>query len=388
MVMIKRIKFGFGVTVLSVAAAAGFLPAQEVTPEVQTLYRQAQKAQAAHHEEMAVADYQKILKLAPDLAAAYNNLGRLFYNLGRFPEAITTLRQGLVLAPDMYPAQVMLGASFFKLGQFSEALPPLEIGAKALPDDRFAHVTLAQVLIGLNRLQEAIPQLEFVLTQNPKDQEAWYVLGKLHLQLSQDAFLQVQTIDPAAPLAHLLAGELMESMQNTPGAVDAYKQAIAADPNVPGPLEHLADLYWHTGDWANARDAYRALLSKQPGNCSAHWKLANSLDELGESPTTSLQEINTALEQCPSLAQAHAERARLLLRLGKAADALPDLQAAEKAAPNEPWVQSLFAQAYRALGDRARADAANQRFVQLEKEQHEEQERHAARVSTNAPATH
>jgi len=34
--------------------------------------------------EAAVADYEKILKLAPELAPAYNNLGRLFYNLGRY----------------------------------------------------------------------------------------------------------------------------------------------------------------------------------------------------------------------------------------------------------------------------------------------------------------
>ncbi len=51
-------------------------------------------------------------------------------------------------------------------------------------------------------------------------------MGKLHLDLSQEAFEQVQTIDPAAPLAHQLAGEVMESMQNTPGVVDAYKQAL------------------------------------------------------------------------------------------------------------------------------------------------------------------
>ncbi len=381
MVSLKRIRFGFGVKALGVATTLVSLHAQEITPEVQTLYNEAQQAQAANRDEVAVADYQRIVKVAPTLAPAYNNLGRLLYNLGRYPEAVVTLQRGLALAPEMRPAQIMLGASLFKLGQFTEALSPLQAGANAMPDDRFAHVTLAQTLVGLNRLPEAIAELERVLATNPKDQEAWYLLGKLHLQLSQSAFAQVQSIDAATPLAHQMAGEIMESMENTPGAIDAYKQAIAAAPNDPGAMEHLADLYWHTGDWTHARDTYRILLAKQPRNCAEHWKLADSLDELGEPAAAGLQEVNIALELCPSLAQAHAERARLLLRSGKAADALPDLEAAEKAAPREPSVQSLFAQAYRALGDRTRADAANAKFLQLEREQREEKEHHAARLN-------
>ncbi len=362
-------------------AAIAPLRAQEITPEVQRLYSEAQQAQAAHLDETAIADYQRILKLSPGLAPAYNNLGRLFYNLDRYPEAVITLQRGLALAPEMHPAQIMLGASLFKLGRFSEALPLLQAGASAMPDDRFAHVTLAQTLIGLNRLPEAVAEFERIVAANPKDQEAWYLLGKLHLQLSQAAFSQVQAIDASTSLAHQMAGEIMESMQNTPGAIDAYKQAIAAAPNDPGPMEHLADLYWNRGDWVNARDIYKALLAQQPRNCAAHWKLANSLDELGESPITGLAEVNIALEQCPFLAQAHAERARLLLRSGKAADALPDLESAEKAAPREPSVQSLLAQVYRTLGDRVRADAANQKFLRLEKELHDEQEQHGARLA-------
>ena len=135
-----------------------------------------------------------------------------------------------------------------------------------------------------------------------------------------------------------------------------------------------------TGDWPRAQEQLRLLIAKQPGNCYAHWKLANALDEQGEAAEAGLKEVNTALEQCPALAQARAERARLLLRSGKPSEAVPDPQAAEKAAPDEPSVQRLLAQAYRALGDKPRADAANQKFVQLEQAEHAQKERKAARV--------
>lgn len=57
-----------------------------VSPEVQALYERARAAQAAERTDEAVADYQKILRLAPGLAAAYNNLGRLFIISGAIPK--------------------------------------------------------------------------------------------------------------------------------------------------------------------------------------------------------------------------------------------------------------------------------------------------------------
>ncbi len=357
----------------------GNLEAQ--SPAVQQLYQKAHADQEAGKDDQAVADYHQLLRLDPSVAPAYNNLGRLLYNLGRFSEAVTTLRQGLAIEPTMAPASIMLGAAYRQLGQPENALAPLEAGVQALPDDRFARITLARVLLDLKRPADAVVQLNSILATSPGDQEAWYILGKVHLELSQQAFTQVQAIDAHTPLAHELAGEIMESMQNTPGAVDAYKQAIAASPQDASGLEHLANLYWSTGDWVHAREELTTLVEKQPGNCIAHWKLANSLDELGEPPEAGMTEINRTLEICPALPQAHAERARLRLRMKMPAEALPDLEIAEKAAPDEPSVQRLFAQAYRALGDRQRALAADRRFQELEAAEHAAKEQHAARVS-------
>ncbi len=363
---------------LTVPALAG---AQ--SPEVQTLYAQAQAAQAADHPDQAIQDYRRILRLDPSIAPAYNNLGRLLFNLGRFSEAVPVLTKGLEIVPEMHPAQIMLGASLLKLEQPAKALEPLQAGVAAMPADRFAHITLARTLIALNRPAEAVPQLEAVIAADAKDQEAWYLLGKLHLQLSQQALAEVQHINPTSTLALELNGEIMESMQNTPGAIDAYKQAIAAAPDNPAPLQHLADLYWHTGDWQHARETLQALLVKEPGNCFNHWKLGNTLNELAEPPAAALAEINTSLQECPDLPQAHAERARLLLREGKAADALPDLQIAEKAAPDESSVQRMLAQTYRSLGNKPAADAANQRFLALEERARQQQEQKATRVLQN-----
>lgn len=350
------------------------------SPEVQRLYQQAHDDSEAGHFDQAIAEYKRILHLAPEIAPAYNNLGRLYFNLGRFPDAAEVLRQGLAVDPSMHAAEIILGASDLQLGRTSEAVPLLQRGVEAMPDDRFARLTLAQALVKTDHPDDAIAQLNLLLAHAPNDQEVWYTLGKLHLQLSQAALTRAQAIDPNTPLAHQLAGEVMEGMANTPGAITEYKLALAAAPDDTAALDHLASIYWSTGDWAHAQDSLRTLVARQPSNCIAHWKLANTLDELDTELADALHEIELALTQCPELPQSHAERARLLLRTGKPSAAVPDLLIAEKGAPDEPSIQRLLAQAYRALGNRAAADQANARFEQLITAEHSAKEHHAAAV--------
>ena len=347
---------------------------------VQELYQKAIHDQQVNQQDAAVEDYRELLKLDPNIAAAYNNLGRLFYNSGQYSDAVSTLRKGLALDATMAPANIMLGASLLQLGQFQDAVEPLQSGLRVFPSDRFALITLTRVLVALSHPSEATSYLDRIIASDPKDQEAWYLLGKVHLQLSQQAFAKVQSIDLNSPIAEEMAGEIMESMQNTQGAVEAYKKALAASPDSVSALDHLGNLYWSTGDWAHAHEFLTRQLAKQPQNCIAHWKLASALDEVGESPERGMAEINRALQICPALPQAHAERARLFLRAKRPAEALADLDVAEKAAPDESSLQQLFAQAYLGLGDKARAATANRRYQQLEAAQRTEKEQHAARV--------
>ncbi len=356
-------------------------PALAQSPQVQQLYAEAQQAQRENNAALAETDYKEILRLAPEVAPAYNNLGRIYFNQGRYSEAIATLKRGLELQPDMAPAQIMLGASLLQLGNAADAVTHLLAGVAALPDDRFARISLVRGLIAVHRADEALGQLQAMLQANPKDQEAWYLSGKLHLQMSQRDFAQVQAIDATTPLAQIMSGEIMESLQNTPGAVTAYKQAMTAEGDSGSDaLQHLAYLYWSTSNWASAKPQYAALLTREPGNCIARWRFAESRMELGETAPDVRTDLDTALTQCPGLSQAHADRARLLLRAGNARAALLDLKTAEAGAPDEPTVQQLLAQAYRTLGDKPQADAANRRFLDLQQRMHQAAEDHATAV--------
>ena len=260
----------------------------EVTPQVQALYEQAKAAQQRGDNATAIEKYRAMLKLAPHLAPAYNNLGRLYFNEHDYSHAAQTLTKGLELNPDMPTASALLGLSYVELGEDEKAEPLLEAAVRANPDDDNAEMALARSLIHLGRYNQATPYLRSYLDHHPQDQQAWYLLGKTYLQLSQDALGKINQIDPNSVVAHEIAGEIDESMHNYDGALVEYKKAVDMAPLQPGTHMHMADTFSVMGKWDSAQTEFKAELANDPNNCKARWMLANATLEANGSTEDAL----------------------------------------------------------------------------------------------------
>ena len=340
----------------------------EVTPEVQQLYTQAKAAQQRGDSAEAIEKYRAMIKLAPHLAAAYNNLGMLYFNTHDYAHASEVLKRGLELHPDMPTASAMLGMSYFQLGADEKAEPLLRAALKADPTDNTIEMMLARILINLRKPGEATTCLNHFLERNPKDQEAWYLLGKTYLQMSENALSKIDEIDPNSVVAHEIAGEIDESMHNYDLALVEYKKAIDMAPQQPGTHMHMGNTYWLIGKWESAQTEFKAELANDSNNCTARWKLANAMLEANDSSEEALAQLNQSIERCPLLMQARVDRARALVRLGKQSDALPDLLMAEKDSPSEPSIHFLLANVYRSQGKTAEVQQEMQTYSRLQRE--------------------
>jgi len=340
----------------------------EVTPEVQSLYAEAKAARQHGDSATAIAKYKEILKLAPHLAPAYNNLGMLYFDGHEYTRAVEVLERGLKLNPNMPGAAAMLGMSYFQLGKNDQAVPLLETALRANPRDDQVSMVLIHILINERKLPEAASRLNDFLARNPKSQEAWYLLGKTYLQMSEDALKKISEIDPDSVVAHEIAGEIDESMHNYDLALVEFKKAIDKAPKAPGTHMHMGDAFWNMGKWQSAQEEFRAELTNDPNNCIARWKLANAILEANDSADEAFSELNTVVDRCPALMQARVDRARALIRLGKHDEALPDLLMAEKESPREPTIHFLLAAVYRAQGKSAEAQTEMQTYGKLQRE--------------------
>src|SRR4051812_42264976 len=276
-------------------------PAAQISPEVQKLYREAHDAQARGDIGTAIARYEEILKIAPRLVQSYNNLGMLYYQKHDYAQAKAVLEKGAKIDPNLVTISALLGSTDYAMGKYAEARPHLEAAVKGNPKDDFARALYGRVLFKLKDFEEAVEQFHVLVTHNPKDQDAWYQLGQAHLQLSEMALHKVSEIDPDSALSQEVAGEIMQDMGNSDGALIAYKKAVEIGPHEPGTHEHLGGAYWAMGKWDSARNEFQAELENDSQNCQVRWKMANCLVNMHESTEQAMKELNAAIEQCPDL---------------------------------------------------------------------------------------
>ena len=340
----------------------------EVTPAVQRLYAEAKAASQNGDDATAIEKYRSMIKLAPHLSAAYNNLGMLYFNKPDYEHAAEVLKRGLEINPNMPTAVAILGMSYVQMGEDEKAEPLLRQALHANPKDDRVEMMLSRLLINARKLDEAAVHLNNFLARNPKDQEGWYLLGKTYLQLSENSLKKINEIDPNSVVAHEIAGEIDESMHNYDLALVEYQKAVDMAPHAPGTHMHMGDAYWYIGKWQSAQVEFKAELANDPNSCMAHWKLANSMLEANDSSEEALSHLNSSLQRCPTLMQARVDRARALVRLGRQPEALPDLLMAEKDSPSEPSIHFLLANVYRSQGKSTQAQEEMQTYGTLQRE--------------------
>jgi tetratricopeptide (TPR) repeat protein len=340
--------------------------AVENDPRVSRLYNEAKEEQARGDLAGAAASYEALLQIAPRLAPAYNNLGSLYVRQREYRKAANVLEKGLRVDPKMSSASALLGIALYELGDYAAAKRNLESALRADPKDTNAELLLANGLIKLGEFQSAADHLRRLSERLPENQEIWYLLGKVHMKLSEEALSKLTNLDPNSVWVHEISGEVMESMKNYDGALLEYKKAVEVAPQQAGTHYHLGNAYWSLNMWDAATEQFRAELANDPSNCMAQWKIGNIiLEEHGDS-AGALAEIQKALDACPDLMSARVDRARALIKLERHSEAVNDLEAAVKADPAESLTHFLLAQAYRALGRTQEAQAEMKVFSKLE----------------------
>ncbi len=367
--------FGGKILPLLLLGLAAFLPPTAMGAQTSSdandsrtlqLYSEAKDAEARGDVPGAVEKYEAILQIAPRLGAAYNNLGALYLRQHEYAKAVAILEKGLKVDPKMQSAAALLGISLYEIREYEKARPRLEAAVRSNPKDDNAELFLANDLIKLGEFESAAVHLQALSRRQPNNQEVWYLLGNVYRQLSMNALTKLNAIDPNSILVHEVSGEIMESMKNFDGALVEYKKAVEIAPRQPGTHDRLGNAYWELLMWEPATQEFRAELANDPYNCNARWKIGDILLEQHLDPEQALAEINKALDLCPTLTDARVDRARALQRLNRHEEAIPDLQAAEKASPDAANIHFLLSQSYRAVGRKEEAQAEMQLFSKLE----------------------
>ena len=342
---------------------------------IQRYFEEGERALAANRYAEAEKAYIKLRELDPGTAEIHAKLGVIYFQQGKFAQAVPVLRQALKLKPTLPNAGVLLAMSLSEIGRYGEALPGLEKGFQRSTDPalkRMAGLQLQRVYTALQRDSKAVEVALELSRLYPDDPEVLYHAGRLFGNFAYLAMKKLTDVAPDSVWRHQAAGEAHESQGEFDLALMDYRNVLARDPGRP-------NIHYRLG---------RVLLAQSRQRESTAEKLAGALaefeQELQRDPTNAnaayeAAEINRksaefgkareffeiALKGDPDFQEAQVGMSRALLALDKPDLALPHLRKAISLNPEDEVPYYQLSQVYRKLGNEPEQRKALAEFQRL-----------------------
>jgi tetratricopeptide (TPR) repeat protein len=288
--------------------------------EVDPLIRQGMAHVEQGELEVAVASFQKAVRLDGGRVAAHFHLASALAQQGKTVAAIASYREALRISPDHFESLVALGVSLARSGQLSEGIDTLGRAVATRPNFAKAHLNLGVALAESNRLDEATDSLQRALELNPEYAEAHFNLGNVLAQQGrrEEAVARLERVlelkpDHADALNNL--GLALVELGRFARAVIVLKQAVRLRKDHVEAWNNLGLAFAGQGSFEAAIEAYEAALALNPRHIDAHNNLGSAYKDLGR-----LEEAAACYQQAiwldPANASSRWNRSLVWLQMG------------------------------------------------------------------------
>ena len=354
---------------VAVAAIAGLIcggvgrveARQQPDPAVlQQHAREGERALAAGRYADAQKAYETLRQLTPGTAEVHARLGLILFQQGSFSAAIAPLREAIRLKPSLPKVDALLAMSLSEVGRYEEALPGVTKAFSQSADPvlrRMAGLHLQRIYTGLARDRDAVDVALRLSQLYPDDPEVLYHSGRLFANFAYLQTMRLAMVAPDSVWLHQAAGEANESQGLYDAAIREYRQVLTAAPRRPGIHFRIGRVLLERSKSDGLSDSVLAAgkefeeeLVLDPTNARAAYELAELNRKAGELDAAR-KLFEQAVTHYPAFEHALVGLGRTLIALGRPALALPHLQAALKANPENEVAHYQVAQAYRALGN-------------------------------------
>ena len=366
-----------------------------------SLCQQAAESSQRHDYQGAILRYQRALEIKPDGPEALNNLAVMYYQVGRFPEALRISSKLWPGHPELKSAALIAGMSAVQCNRPAEAIRPLENLLAADPTNRDALLALASAHFGLKKLREAAWVYERELQSFPRDEKAWFGLAICYESLAEQASRILSKMPGGSSFSKRLLAEYLQGLGDTRLAAEAFGESVgngAESPEAAGQYEvvrklaeksrhafeefvslapdswqaalFLGDVDRQHGDLNSAVTHYKAAAQEQPENPAPLLGLGTAYWELGDFDQSisylkrSLQLNRGQLD--PGSSQAIFELANIDVRRHQDAEAIPLLQRYLASQPDALAAHADLGRAYFHLKQYASAAAELAKAVEVD----------------------
>lgn len=202
---------------------------------------------------------RQALLLDPRNISLYLDFANICFAHESFQVGIDVITEGLVLQPKADDLYVARGVLYVQLAQYEKAEADFEKAYELNPKQSLSTAAQGLVAVQENDLDHALTSVQEKLKRKPDD--------PLLLYLQADVLSQ-KGVDTGTPEFQL--------------AMRSAQRSVALQPTLAAARGVLAKLYMQTGEYQKAIEQCRAVLSSDPKDQTAVYRLIQALRKTGQ----------------------------------------------------------------------------------------------------------
>ena len=344
---------------LILVATAALLAGCSKEAKIARYRERANKDFAAGNYAQAEVEYMNLLRSNPHDSAAIRQLGFVFFEQGRLPEAMQFLIKAHELEPDNLETSSKLGSAYMAAQQFKQveqlALQMLE----KQPANESALILMADTANSREKAQSLRDRIAGLRASNPDAATFHIVLGELSLREHDltNALVELQkavSLQPTNASANLALGTVYSLQKDPTNAEKSFKAAADNSPWRSATRLKYADFKLQSGKADEGKAILNEIIQRAPDYIPAYAAMMNLAFN-----TRNYDECATWVEKILTRDQmnfeAHVTDGRLQLAKGNYDRAIETLEKAANIYERIPLIHHNLGLAYLAKGDASKA---------------------------------
>jgi tetratricopeptide (TPR) repeat protein len=231
-------------------------------------------------------------------------------------------------------AEQVLGLSAVVIGKFAEAIPRLEATRRWAPDNQELAYALAQAYVQTQRPDSARATLASIYGVPPDSAAAHLLAAQLMIRLEMEPLADGELTkavekDARLPGANLLLGQIALFRGRLPEAVSLTLRELAISPANAMAFSQLGDAYVRQAKWDDAITALQKSIWLNPYYSAPYILLGRAYVKKAQ-PAVAEGMLRRAIQFDPNNRTAHYLLAQLLQQAGREEEAKREFEIAER----------------------------------------------------------
>jgi tetratricopeptide (TPR) repeat protein len=221
---------------------------------------------------------------------------------------------------------------------------------------------------------KAVSEAQAEIQGNPKSLAGYFQLGQIFLEYNTpqpavEIYSKALQLAPDSLAAHLGEGLALKGIERFDEAEVELSLCFKRDPGMAVAFDALAGLYLEAINYAKLAAVAQQYLETNPSDYRGYYYLAAAKEHDIEDRQTAEALLNKAIRLNPDFAASFALLGKLLLRDGRAGEAVRELEHAIRLRPDYRPAHLYLGNAYKKLGREAEAAREFQLVRKLNEEQ-------------------